>query len=48
MEKTDEYVKYDVVYPMPLVEMKSKYTNKDGNRINVNFYMTVLQQVVIV
>ena len=31
------YVKYDVVYPMPLVEMKSKYTNKDGNRINVNF-----------
>ncbi|MCY6309166.1 DUF5007 domain-containing protein [Bacteroides faecis] len=37
MEKTDEYVKYDVVYPMPLVEMKSKYTNKDGNRINVNF-----------
>ena len=30
-------VKYDVVYPMPLVEMKSKYTNKDGNRINVNF-----------
>lgn len=37
MEKTDEYVKYDVVYPMPLVEMKSKYTNIDGNRINVNF-----------
>jgi hypothetical protein len=37
MQQTDEYVKYDVLYPIPLVEAKSKYTNDAGDRVNAKF-----------
>lgn len=37
MEKTEEYVKYEVVYPVPLVETKSKYTNDAGDKVSVHF-----------
>lgn len=32
-----DYVKYDVVYPMPLVQVPSKYTNKDGKLLKMRF-----------
>jgi hypothetical protein len=37
MQKTDEYVKYDVVYPIPLVVTKTEYTNETGDRAHVVF-----------
>lgn len=32
-----DYVKYDVVYPMPLVQVPSKYTNKEGKMLWLRF-----------
>ena len=32
-----DYVKYDVVYPMPLVQVPSKYTNSEGNLLKLRF-----------
>jgi hypothetical protein len=37
MEKTTEYVKYDVAYPIPLIDYRTEYTNVTGNRANVTF-----------
>lgn len=37
MRKTDEYVRYDVAYPIPLYTLPSKYTNKDGSKAHVSF-----------
>jgi hypothetical protein len=37
MEKTSEYVRYKVAYPIPLMESVSKYTNKDGDKASVKF-----------
>lgn len=37
MEKTDTYVKYDVAYPIPLVERKTKYTTIDGKFAHLDF-----------
>src|SRR5690606_36467271 len=31
MEKSAEYVRYKVAYPIPLVESVSRYTNEDGD-----------------
>ncbi|MFB5945249.1 DUF5007 domain-containing protein [Albibacterium profundi] len=37
MEKTDEYVKYQVAYPIPLIPYETKYTTVDGTRAHLNF-----------
>lgn len=37
MEKTTEYVRYKVPYPLPLIEMPLSYTNKTGDQIHVSF-----------
>lgn|SRR5690606_6329005 len=37
MEKTAEYVRYKVAYPIPLVESVSRYTNEDGDMARVRF-----------
>ncbi len=36
-EMTKEYVKYKVAYPVPLRELPTEYTNKEGNRAHVRF-----------
>lgn len=37
MQKTGDYVRYDVAYPIPLVKLPTKYTNGDGSRAMVEF-----------
>ncbi len=37
MEKTTEYVKYNVGYPIPLITYKTKYTTVDGTRASLRF-----------
>ena len=37
MVKTDKYVKYDVAYPIPLIDYRTKYTNTTGNRAKLDF-----------
>ncbi len=37
MEMTDEYVRYKVAYPIPLVEKLSEYTNSSGERAHTVF-----------
>lgn len=37
MEKTKTYVKYEVAYPIPLVEMPTAYTSVDGKQAFVGF-----------
>lgn len=37
MVKTNDSVKYDVAYPIPLIEYKTPYTNTAGNRAHVVF-----------
>ena len=37
MELTEEYVRYKVAYPIPLVELNTKYTNSSGERAHVVF-----------
>lgn len=37
-----DYVKYDVVYPMPLVQVPSKYTNSEGNLLKLRLRMIEL------
>src|SRR5699024_2624673 len=37
MEKTDTYVRYDVAYPIPLVEMPTAYTTNNGKQASVTF-----------
>lgn len=37
MVKTDEYVKYAVAYPIPLITYKTKYTNSEGSRARAVF-----------
>jgi len=37
MEKTGEYVRYKVAYPIPLVNLITDYTNRTGDRANVVF-----------
>ncbi len=37
MKKTDKYVKYTVAYPIPLVEMPTKYTTSSGQQAALEF-----------
>lgn len=37
MEKTSTYVKYDVAYPIPLVEIPTAFTTVDGKQATVKF-----------
>ena len=37
MKVTDEYVRYDVAYPIPLNTLPSKYTNANGTKAHVVF-----------
>ncbi len=37
MEMTDEYVKYQVAYPIPLNDIPTDYTNADGDKARVRF-----------
>lgn len=37
MQMTDEYVRYEVAYPMPLVNVSSDYTDKTGEKQHVRF-----------
>lgn len=37
MQKTATYVKYDVAYPIPLIERKTKYTTADGKYAHLDF-----------
>jgi hypothetical protein len=37
MEKTDQYVKYKVAYPIPLIAMKTGYTNSSGTMAHTVF-----------
>ncbi len=37
MEMGADYVKYDVAYPIPLVQVPSEYTNLQGDMVNVRF-----------
>lgn len=37
MEMTDEYVRYKVAYPIPLNDVPTKYTNKEGDKAHVVF-----------
>lgn len=37
MEKTAEYVQYDVAYPIPLVNLRTPYTTSNGNQASVAF-----------
>ena len=37
MELTDEYVRYKVAYPIPLVEMVTSYTNSSGEMAHTDF-----------
>lgn len=37
MEKTNEYVKYTVAYPVPLIAYKTDYTNAAGDKAHVSF-----------
>lgn len=37
MERTDEYIRYTVAYPIPLLNAVSQYTNIEGDRAHVRF-----------
>lgn len=37
MQKTDEYVRYEVAYPVPLNDIPSKYTDVTGKKAHVKF-----------
>lgn len=37
MQKTDEYVRYDVAYPIPLINYVTPYTNESGQRARARF-----------
>lgn len=37
MQKTSEYVRYDVAYPVPLIAYATKYTNPQGDKSRVIF-----------
>ncbi len=37
MEKTAEYVQYDVAYPIPVVNLRTPYTTSGGNQATVGF-----------
>src|SRR5690606_10758986 len=37
MMQTDEYVRYNVAYPIPLLNAASRYTNIEGDRARVRF-----------
>lgn len=37
MKMTDEYVKYQVAYPIPLITLPTKYTDKTGEKEHVAF-----------
>ena len=37
MEMTDDYVRYKVAYPIPLNELPTRYTNKEGDKAHVVF-----------
>lgn len=37
MQKTATYVKYDVAYPIPLVERRTQYTTADGKYAHLDF-----------
>ncbi|MBZ4188307.1 DUF5007 domain-containing protein [Niabella beijingensis] len=37
MQKTNTYIKYDVAYPIPLVEIPTSYTNGPGTMAHLNF-----------
>lgn len=36
-QMTDEYVQYDVAYPVPLIRMPTHYTTSDGSQAHVEF-----------
>lgn len=37
MKMTDEYVKYEIAYPIPLINLKSKYTDAKGEKAHTTF-----------
>lgn len=37
LEKTSQYVRYKVAYPIPLIVNRSKYTNTSGDRVHTVF-----------
>lgn len=37
MEIGDDFVKYDVAYPMPLIQIPTKYTNTEGDMVKTRF-----------
>ena len=37
MERTNEYVRYTVAYPIPLLNAVSRYTNTEGDRARIRF-----------
>ncbi|MCH5598310.1 DUF5007 domain-containing protein [Niabella ginsengisoli] len=37
IQRTSTYIKYDVAYPIPLVERRTKYTTVDGRYAHLNF-----------
>lgn len=37
MVKTNEYVKYQVAYPIPLIQYQTPYTNQSGDRARASF-----------
>lgn len=44
-EITDEYVKYDVVYPMPLFDsMQTQYTNAIGDRAHISLRASFIER----
>ncbi len=36
-EQTSTYVRYNVAYPLPLLELPMSYTNKEGNKVHLSF-----------
>lgn len=36
IQKTDEYVQYDVAYPIPLVQTQTRYTNSNGSNASID------------
>ncbi len=37
MEKTDEYIRYTIGYPIPLIDLQTRYTTNDGSQAHVVF-----------
>lgn len=36
-EMGPDYVKYDILYPLPLIEMPTEYTNEQGDMVRIRF-----------